>query len=445
MATKRENDAAEENAYKALEDALAIDFEDDAQSGLEAAEAPTSKDEIARSLAPEQAPKSPQFKPANDQRANLQPQLLGAMDASAKSPMRMAAILSVVWVILGAVAAHIFYAPAIWEIRSFQQMTALPGAFGVLVATIFPIAIFFAFANMIARARELRYAARSMAEVALRLAEPENAASDRIMSVGQAVRRQVTAMNEGIERTIARASELESLVHSEVNALERSYTDNEMRVRNLVQELGSEREAIVGHAERVRSSISGAHELLKEELVAASLNISRNIATSGEAVAKMIDTQAAIFMERSGMASNSLESLLSVKTENLLSALSASGVALANEFDSRTEALSSTLRERGKALLADFETRASLLDANTDKLNSALQERTKQLNETLIARTKQISESLTSGGQEINSSLDEVIGALNAALDEKGATFRQSMQSAADDAVMDLDVRSSFF
>ena len=34
--------------------------------------------------------------------------------------------------------------------------------------------------------------------------------------IGQAVRREVSAMNEGIERTIARATELETLVHSEV-------------------------------------------------------------------------------------------------------------------------------------------------------------------------------------------------------------------------------------
>jgi hypothetical protein len=312
----------------------------------------------------------------------------GAPDS--RGPMRVAAALSVAWVLLGLVAAHVLYAPAIWEIRSLEQMAAVPGALGVLVATIFPIAVFFAFALMIARARELRHAARSMADVALRLAEPENMATDRIMSVGQAVRRQVTAMNEGIERTIARAAELESLVHSEVSALERSYTDNELRVRNLVQELGSEREAIVGHAERVRSSIAGAHEHLKEELAAASLGISRNIATSGEAVAKMIDTQAAIFIEKTGLAADSIDSLLSVKTENLLAALSSSGVSLTNEFDSRIDVLSSTLQERGKALLVDFETRASLLDTNTEKLNHALHERTKQLNETLIARTKQI-------------------------------------------------------
>ena len=55
MATKRDNEAVEENAYKALEDALAIDFQDDAETGAD--EPRVSKEEMARTLAPQQAPK----------------------------------------------------------------------------------------------------------------------------------------------------------------------------------------------------------------------------------------------------------------------------------------------------------------------------------------------------------------------------------------------------
>ena len=61
---------------------------------------------------------------------------------------------------------------------------------------------------MIRRAQEMRSAAQSMTELALRLAEPESLAQDRVMTVGQAVRREVAAMGEGIERTLARAVEL---------------------------------------------------------------------------------------------------------------------------------------------------------------------------------------------------------------------------------------------
>ena len=282
MATNKSTESIDEKAFQALEEALKIDFDDlvpETPSTKDASEARLSEPagraanktqempanqplsgETARTLNPEPAPKTPSFTPANDGSRKTPAAILKSLDMrSSRGPIRMAILASVLWIIGGLGVANLLYAPQIWQIRSISALVALPGAIGMLVAIVMPIMLFFAFAIMIARAHELRSAARSMAEVALRLSEPETVATDRIMTVGQAVRREVSAMNEGIERTIARATELETLVHSEVNALERSYSDNEMRVRTLVQELGSEREAIVSHAERIRSSISGAH------------------------------------------------------------------------------------------------------------------------------------------------------------------------------------------
>ena len=48
-------------------------------------------------------------------------------------------------------------------------------------------------------------AALDMAEAAYRLTEPETNAQERVMMVGQAVRREVAALGEGIERTLSRA------------------------------------------------------------------------------------------------------------------------------------------------------------------------------------------------------------------------------------------------
>ena len=198
----------------------------------------------------------------------------------------------------------------------------MPVAIALAVGIALPILLFFGFAAMVSRASELRSAARSMTEVAMRLADPESAASDRIATVGQAVRREVSAMNEGIERTIARASELETLVHSEVDALDRSYSENEMRMRNLVEGLGSERDAIVGHAERVRASISGAHQQLKDQLERASDDISRRIETSGEAFASMMETRATALMDTTNGLSQSMEEVLQRRTETLRQSLS---------------------------------------------------------------------------------------------------------------------------
>ena len=43
----------------------------------------------------------------------------------------------------------------------------------------------------------------------MRLAEPEGVARDSIVTVGQAIRREVAAMGDGVERALARAGELE--------------------------------------------------------------------------------------------------------------------------------------------------------------------------------------------------------------------------------------------
>ena len=47
----------------------------------------------------------------------------------------------------------------------------------------------------------------------------------------------VAAVGDGVERALARAGELETLVRGEIATLERAYSDNEIRIRSLVDEL----------------------------------------------------------------------------------------------------------------------------------------------------------------------------------------------------------------
>ena len=91
----------------------------------------------------------------------------------------------------------------------------------------------------------------AMTEVAVRLAEPDRAAEQSAASLGQAVRRQVSFMNEAISRALGRAGELEALVHNEVSALEKSYSENEHKIRGLIQELAGERHALVSTTDKV--------------------------------------------------------------------------------------------------------------------------------------------------------------------------------------------------
>jgi hypothetical protein len=62
-------------------------------------------------------------------------------------------------------------------------------------------------------------------------------------------------MNEAVSRALGRAGELEALVHNEVASLERSYTQNENRIRGLLEDLAGERNALLNTSERVSYSL----------------------------------------------------------------------------------------------------------------------------------------------------------------------------------------------
>ena len=159
---------------------------------------------------------------------------------------------------------------------------------GLGAAALLPIIFFFGVAHMAWRAQELRLIAQSMAKVAMRLAEPESVARDSIVTVGQAIRREVAAMGDGVERALARASELEALVHNEVAALERTYSDNEVRIRGLLQDLANQRDTLVGQAEQVRSAINNVHIDLTQDLSTISDLVGQQVNEAAERITQSL-------------------------------------------------------------------------------------------------------------------------------------------------------------
>jgi len=240
------------------------------------------------------APERPMYEPieeprvssrraANDDRETIG-QMLQAIQKGrpARSVYTLATLFGAVWLIGCGLLTATFW-PSL-------QAAIGQGPGGVLViaglAALFfaPVLLFYFLASLAWRGQELRMIAQSMAQVAIRFSEPEGTASDSMVTVGQAIRREVAAMGDGIERAIARAGELETLVANEVSALERAYTDNEVRIRALLQDIAHQRDNLVGQAEQVRSAISGVQIDLRHDIAL----ISDAIASRVDEVAKSI-------------------------------------------------------------------------------------------------------------------------------------------------------------
>src|SRR4249920_861992 len=192
-----------------------------------------------------------------------------------RAPYMAAFFISAAWVVLGIVVGLSYFGT---DLKSIASQGVHPGMLALAAGIALPVLLFYVLAHMISRAQELRIIARSMTEAAMRLTEPESIARDSIVSVGQAIRREVAAMGDGVERALARAAELEALVHNEVAALERAYNDNEVRIRDLLTELTNQRETLVNQAEQVRNAIASVH-----------LDLAHDITSVGDLVADKVN------------------------------------------------------------------------------------------------------------------------------------------------------------
>jgi hypothetical protein len=257
---------------------------------------------------------------ANDDQQSIGQILQAVQRRPARTSYAVAAMLALVWVVatLGLGWAYL-PAPA----TAFSATGGLPVLIGFAAVMLLPIIFFFALAHMVWRSQELRVIAQSMAQVAIRLAEPETIARESIVTVGQAIRREVAAMGDGVERALARAAELEALVANEVAALERAYNDNEVRIRGLLQDLASQRETLVGQAEQVRAAITSVHLDLTHDITTVSERVSDQISEAAARIGHSLAEKGEHITLALGHAGDSMIGALGERGGDLLERLEA--------------------------------------------------------------------------------------------------------------------------
>jgi hypothetical protein len=335
---------------------------------------------------------------------------------------------------------------------------------GLGAAALLPVIFFFGAAHMAWRAQELRLIAQSMARVAMRLAEPESVAQDSIVTVGQAIRREVAAMGDGVERALARASELEALVQSEVAALERTYSDNEVRIRGLLQELASQRDTLVGQAEQVRSALNNVQvdltqdlstisELVGQQVNNAAMRITQSLAERGEQITAQLsqigDSMIAQLSERGGDLLDRLEATseetsraIAAASDRLTSNLNFKTNHIGEEFSEIADGLEAMMTERLDRVTEGFSEKSlavvDLMIGRSQELTDAIIETSSQLAETIATRADEVNATLKTSGESLILDLDLRGGEVANRLKEAGDRIAEQLiarTAAATDAM----------
>ncbi len=359
------------------------------------------------------------------------------------TPFRYAMMASIGWAVLTAVFGWMIFSTKVAEGQGLSAILSDPSTFLLFAALVVPVAVMWFLALLAWRAEELRLRSSTMTEVAIRLAEPDRMAEQSIASLGQAVRRQVSFMNDAVSRALGRAGELEALVHNEVAALERSYEENERKIRGLIQELSGERGALLGTSERVTETLrSLGTEIpqLIDRLSNQQIKLATIIQNAGE---NLTSLESAV-----GASADRLETTLGQRTEEMNAVLVGYTSALADALSSRTETiqnafqdyldnLNTSLDGRTQNLQAVFEEYARALDSSLANraqiLDTQLIERTRALDNAFSERLMLFDQSIQRSTQAIDFAVSERSHALTSALENHARVFSDTIQRQTHD------------
>jgi len=357
--------------------------------------------------------------PANDDMPSIGGLVYALQQRPSRSPFMVAGIASAVWLVLGVAVGWSLMAKHGGEIGGITDMLANPIILGVGSGVIIPITVFWFLAFLIWRAQELRLMSSAMTEVAVRLAEPDKMAEQSVASLGQTVRRQVAAMNDAISRALGRAGELEALVHNEVTALERSYSENEHRIRSLINELASEREALANNSSRVSEALRGIGGDVRREIVAASEEATQSVS---EATSKLTETFA-------------------TRTQKITSAVTEAGEAIDARLAERGTQVNEQLTRHSAKTVDNIHQQSlqvtTAIQQASDRASAAISAKSNSLVHSVMSMSERVAQEIPAlldrlGGeqQRLNSIISDAgknLSALENALSEKTSALDSSL------------------
>ncbi|MGH1417462.1 MAG: hypothetical protein ACRBCJ_01240 [Hyphomicrobiaceae bacterium] len=347
--------------------------------------------------------------------------LIYALDQKpSNKPFRYASIASALWSVAGLAFTWVILASRTTPEIGFTSVLQQPITFLVLTAVIVPIAVIWFLALLAWRSEELRLRSSTMTEVAIRLAEPDRMAEQSVATLGQAVRRQVSFMNDAVSQAIGRASELEAMVHNEVSELENAYEENERKIRNLIQELSGERHALLNTSERVTTTLqelgSDVPHLI-EKLSSQQIKLAQIIQGAGE---NLTSLEGAL-----SVSADKLETSLGTRTEALQTVLTDHAEALDTTLGDRTENMQGMLEQYTGAL-------GGALGKRTDEMQGMLEDYTGALAEALGARSEQIQKAFEKSMDTIDTSMSTRTDNLQAVFEEYARALDSALSNRAD-------------
>ena len=382
---------------------------------------------------------------ANDDRQSIGMILQTLQRKPARTSYLVASIFAFAWV-LGGLTLALIYLPDLRAVAS-QGSAGIPAMFGLAAFVLAPVLFFYLLAHMVWRSQELRLIAQSMAGVAMRLAEPEEVARESIVTVGQAIRREVAAMGDGVERALARAAELESLVANEVSSLERAYHDNEVRIRGLLESLTHQRDALVAQGEQVRHAITSVHLDLTNDIASVSDHVAHRVNDSAQKIVGALTEKGEHITLALGRAGDFMIGALGERGGDLLERLERTSFETTSAISTASDRLTSSLNFKTDHITEEFSELTNnlsiMMETRLDDVTQGFSQKSNAIVQMMDERSQQITDTLVERSQQITDTLVDTSSRLAETIVTRGDEVNNTLKSTGNSLVLDLSLRGS--
>lgn len=410
---------------------------------------------------------------ANDDVPSIGGLIYALNQRPSRKPFGYAIGASATWTVL--VAAFAWFVMLPQAPASTSGLLGHPWFLGAIATWLGPISLFWFLASLSSRSEELHLRSTAMTEVAVRLAEPDRLAEQSVASLGQAVRRQVSFMNDAVSRALGRAGELEALVHKEVTSLEHSYEENERKIRGLISELSGERTALLNTGQRFQHTLQSLgqdvpaliEKLNTQQVTLAKLigDASENLSTLETAIGQKTGQLESTVGERTEHLhrvledyTSSLNTTLGRQSDEMQGMLTDYTMALGYAFDNRTNQMRGMLEAQREGIEQHVDTIAGQLEQHNlainqhtkditgqleqqqENIEAAINDRTQTLQTVFETYARALDTTLANRARSLDTQLVERTKSLDDAFAERLRLFDEAIlrsTMAIDDAVGD--------
>ncbi|UTO29117.1 hypothetical protein [Bartonella harrusi] len=345
--------------------------------------------------------------------------------------------LSALWATGGAFVAHKLAPAGFSSLSNITTFMTSPVGLAVAAGTAIPILISWGVAQLTKRSNELHNIALLMTNAAQRLSEPQHISEKQALAIGQTIREEVTAMNEGIERTLGRAVELEAIIQGEVHNLEQAYAENESRIHTLIKELSNERIAILNHADRVQSTIKGTQEQLSDEFGLVTSKIVTNVEKLAQTLSQTLQKQGEDLVAKLSYAGDGVTDQLVEKFNETTTQIQQKNTEFFHELEKNFDGFSERFDNNEKQIEKTFNETAAKAEMHIANIAAHIQTATDQTFQNVGEKFKTLDESIINRNNQFLHSFDEKI----IQLDEKAYNLSSKFDNVTSEAIKAFENR----